>query len=92
MKHYKGADGEVYAFAEDGSQDALIRQGLQPLSAAEVQALRAPKGDHIAQKELADAKMEITPLLLAEAIVSGDIKPLEAILKKLKNAKAKLPK
>lgn len=36
MKHYKDADGKIYAFEEDGSQDHLIVKGLTAISQKKV--------------------------------------------------------
>jgi hypothetical protein len=42
MKHYKDQNGQVFAFAADGSQDEHIPGGLTPISDAEADALRNP--------------------------------------------------
>lgn len=42
MKHYQKADGSVWAFESDGSQDALITPDMQYLSGEALAALRAP--------------------------------------------------
>lgn len=39
MKYFKNeATGQVYAYADDGSQDAFILPGLVPMTAADIQA------------------------------------------------------
>lgn len=42
MKHYKDAQNNLYAFEEDGSQDAYIPGGLTPITNVEADELRAP--------------------------------------------------
>lgn len=42
MKYFKSPDGEVFAFADDGSDDAFIRSDLRPMTAAEVEAHLTP--------------------------------------------------
>ena len=42
MKHYKDAQNNVYAYEDDGSQDAFIRPGLTPITKAQADALRTP--------------------------------------------------
>lgn len=42
MKHYQKADGSVWAFESDGSQDALITPDMQYLTAEALAVLRAP--------------------------------------------------
>jgi len=39
MKHYKDAQGNVYAYAADGSQDQVIKSGLTLIEDHEVQPL-----------------------------------------------------
>ena len=38
MQHYKDANGKIYGFAEDGSQDSQKPAGLTPISDAEAAA------------------------------------------------------
>ena len=40
MKHFKDADGNVYAYEADGSQDSFIKPGLTPITQAQADALR----------------------------------------------------
>ena len=40
MKHFKDADGNVYAYEADGSQDSFINPGLTPITQAQADALR----------------------------------------------------
>jgi hypothetical protein len=42
MKYYKDANGAVYAFESDGSQDAYIPDNLTAITNGEADALRAP--------------------------------------------------
>jgi hypothetical protein len=42
MKHYQKADGSVWAFEADGSQDHLIPEGFTAISDEELAVLRAP--------------------------------------------------
>ena len=44
MKHYKDSANNVYAYEEDGSQDAFILDGLTAIAKAEADALRVPSG------------------------------------------------
>jgi len=39
MKHYKDSQGNVYAYAADGSQDHLIKPEFTPIQASEVEPL-----------------------------------------------------
>lgn len=42
MKHYKDPNtNEIYAYEADGSQDAFIKEGLVPVTDAEVDEIRA---------------------------------------------------
>lgn len=52
MKYYKDANGNVYAYEADGSQDAFILPGLVAITDAEADALRNPL------KTLADLKAD----------------------------------
>lgn len=45
MKYYKGGDGEVFAFEEDGSQDAYIKDDMTLLSDEELAAIRASQAE-----------------------------------------------
>lgn len=42
MKYYKDANGNVYAYAADGSEDAFILPGLIPITLEEANAIRFP--------------------------------------------------
>jgi len=53
MKFYKNDKNNVYAFEEDGSQDAFIKPELTQISEAEADQLRAPTAEQI--KSAADA-------------------------------------
>jgi hypothetical protein len=89
MKHYKTPDGEVWAFNADGSQDELIHPDMVPVSEAELEVLRAPKPGSNAKREARELESQLTLLMLAEAIVSGDTNPLKVLLSKIKAAKTK---
>jgi len=53
MKHYKDPiANEIYAYAADGSQDAYIKAGLVPISAAELAILRAPTLEEVRAKQI----------------------------------------
>ena len=52
MKYYKDNENNVFAFEEDGSQDAFIPSGLVPISEAEADALRFPEPTPEEQKQL----------------------------------------
>lgn len=52
MKYYKDATGKVFAYEEDGSQDAFIEAALTPITQSEADALRKPV---LTESELAAA-------------------------------------
>lgn len=96
MKYFKTIGGKVWAYEEDGSQDHLIatapERGLAPMGEAEILNHRFPPPDpallHI--QELRTLEAQITPLMLAEALLSGDTAPLRAAVQKIKDAKGKI--
>lgn len=47
MKYFKDENGEVYAYRADGSQDHVIKPGLIPLTAEEVEAHTNPPVDEL---------------------------------------------
>jgi hypothetical protein len=52
MKYYKSADGEVFAYAADGSEDAFIRVGLVLMSESEVMAHLNPASAQIGPRSI----------------------------------------
>lgn len=90
MKHYKTPTGEVWAFEADGSQDHLIKPDMLRMTPAEVIEHLTPKPADIAKQEAHAIESQLTTLMLAEAVISGDMKPLKALVDKIKAAKAKL--
>lgn len=63
MKYYVSKDGELFAYEEDGSQDAFIRADLTPINDEELAAIRkqqeadaAPTAEQL--KEVAVAKRD----------------------------------
>lgn len=96
MKYFKDLSNRTWAFAVDGSQDALIAaaiaNGMAPLSEAELLNHRHPPPDPAAQAatELRALESQITPLMLAEALITGDTAPLRTAYQKVKDAKGKI--
>jgi len=91
MKYFKDLAGKAWAFEDDGSQDQLITEGMAPMSEAEVLAHRFPPPDPAAEaaQELRALERQITPLMLAEALITGDAAQLRAAYQRVKDAKAK---
>lgn len=65
MKYYKNDKNEVYAYESDGSQDAFIKPGLVPISAAEADILRAPTAAQIAENARLATLAELAAIDLA---------------------------
>jgi hypothetical protein len=58
MKYYKDKNNQVYAFEDDGSQDAFIPDHLTPIAEAEAMAITnpPPTAEQIQAKANADAR------------------------------------
>ena len=95
MKHYKDSQGNVYAYAADGSQDHLIKQGLTPIKADEVQPLiEAKQQEEFAKEDYYRKRLYSYPEIgeFLDAWVKGDENALEEYKQKCLEVKAKYPK
>jgi len=96
MKYFKNNGGKVWAYDDDGSQDHLIattaERGLIPMSEAEILNHRFPPPDpnDQARQELRTLEAQLTPLMLAEAMLSGDVAGLRGHVQRIKDAKGKI--
>ena len=90
MKHYTKPDKSVWAFEPDGSQDDLITPDMAPMSAEEFEAHRAPARDPegVQRDEVQNLEAQITPTMLAEALLSGDTEALRGLVQRIKTAKS----
>lgn len=91
MKYYTKPDKSVWAFEPDGSQDDLITPDMALMSEVETEAHRATKVDpEEAQRgELENLESQITPLMLAEAFLSGDTEALRGLVQRIKTVKSR---
>lgn len=89
MKHYKNPNGAVYAFELDGSQDHLIAEDMVAMTPAEVADHRKPKPDPEGDKlrEVRGLEAQITPLMLAEAVLGGNTAVLRSLVQRITAAK-----
>jgi hypothetical protein len=99
MKHFKDAQGNVYGFAANGSQDHLKPQGLTEISLAEAQRLGKLKYEREREKEIAGMdyvrqRVSSYPEMgeFVDAWVKNDQAALEEYRKKCLAVKAKFPK
>ena len=95
MKHYKDNQGNVYAYAADGSQDHLIRPDLILIQASEVQSLVTVKQEaEFAKNDYYRKRLYSYPELgeFVDAWVKNDQAALEEYRKKCLEVKAKYPK
>ena len=95
MKHYKDAQGNVYAYAADGSQDHLIKPGLTKIQSNEVQTLiYAKQKTEFNQQDYYRKRLYSYPELgeFVDAWVKNDQAALEEYRKKCLEVKAKFPK
>jgi len=92
MKNYiDPVTKEVYAYESDGSQDEFIKDGLVPISDADLAALRASQVTPPTYQELrASAYPPATNYL--DAIVKGDTAQAQAYIDECLAVKAKYPK
>lgn len=94
MKHYKDAQGNVYGYAADGSQDHLIG-GKTLISFDEAQALGNQKADATFNSlSYSEKRSRMYPPLtdFADAWVKNDQAALEEYRRKCLEVKAKYPK
>jgi hypothetical protein len=95
MKHYKDAQGNVYAYEADGSQDDLIKPGLIPIKDSEVEPLvRAKQQADFDAQDYYRKRINSYPELgeFVDAWVKGDEQALEEYKQKCLEVKAKYPK
>lgn len=60
MKHYIDQEtGELYAYEADGSQDAFIKKGLEPVTDAEAEAMRAAKVQPVPRADVIRARLAV---------------------------------
>ena len=77
MKHFKKPDGSIHAF-DDGYEGELITADMQPISDAELAALRAPSLTDLKAQALVQARLQRQPILSvldgmqASALVKGE--------------------
>jgi hypothetical protein len=83
MKFFKDGNDEVYAYADDGSQDAFIKPGLTAITAAEAATLANPAPTVEQQRAALIAQMNALEAgqhrATREAILSGDMSWLKKI-------------
>ena len=95
MKHYKDTQGNVYAYAADGSQDHLIKPGLTQIQASEVQALVTAKQEaEFNSNDYYRKRLYSYPELgeFVDAWVKNDQAALEEYRQKCLAVKAQFPK
>jgi hypothetical protein len=95
MKHYKDAQGNVYGYAEDGSQDHLIKLGLTPIQTSEIEGLiRAKQEAKFNAQDYYHKRINSYPELgeFVDAWVKNDQAALEEYRQKCLAIKAKYPK
>lgn len=98
MKYYKNeTTGQVFAFEEDGSQDAFIAKQLVKLTPKEVKDHFAPKPltyDEVVSLRSVTYKKESDPLKIAaeyDAMISSTAPDYSLWLAKVKEIKDKYP-
>ena len=62
MKLFKDLQNNIYAYEDDGSQDAFIKVGLIAITDAEAAILRAPTTAQIKQAERNQARADLEVL------------------------------
>ncbi len=95
MKHYKDAQGNVYAYEADGSQDHLMKPGLIPIQDSEVEPLvRAKQEAEFNNNDYYRKRLYSYPELgeFADAWVKNDQAALEEYRQKCLAVKEKYPK
>jgi len=92
MKHYiNTVTKEIYAYESDGSQDAYIKEGLVPISDADLATIRASQVISPTYQQLrASAYPPAADYL--DAIVKGDTAQAQAYIDECLAVKAKYPK
>lgn len=99
MKHYKDAQGKLYGFAADGSQDHIKPAGLVQITDAEVARLgilnyEKQREEEIAKQDYFRQRLMAYPELgeFIDAWVKKDEEALEEYRQKCLAVKAKYPK
>ena len=92
MKHYiNTVTKEIYAYESDGSQDAYIKEGLVPISDADLATIRASQVIPPTYQQLrASAYPPAADYL--DAIVKGDTAQAQAYIDECLAVKSKYPK
>jgi len=65
MKHFINKRGKVYAYALNGSQDNYIKEGLKPISDAELIILRRPTAEEAEATRIEAIKQAAGDLILS---------------------------
>ena len=95
MKHYKDAQGNVFAYAKDGSQDHLIKSGLTQINSSEIDSLIKTKQQaEFDNNDYYRKRLYSYPELgeFVDAWVKNDQVALEEYRQKCLAVKAKYPK
>ena len=95
MKHYKDNQGNIYAYAADGSQDRLIKPELTPIQLSEVEPLvLANQKTEFDAQDYYRKRINSYPELgeFVDAWVKNDQVALEEYRQKCLAIKAKYPK
>jgi len=95
MKHYKDAQGNVFAYAKDGSQDHLIKSGLTQINSNEIDSLVKTKQQaEFDNNDYYRKRLYSYPELgeFVDAWVKNDQVALEEYRQKCLAVKAKYPK
>ena len=78
MKLFKDQNGAIYAYEEDGSQDAFILPELIPISEQEAEELRRPTAAQVKSDRIAAIDAELAFIdakrarALSDAVLTGD--------------------
>lgn len=94
MKHYKDAQGSVFGYAADGSQDHLIGNKT-PISTTELEQLVKQKAEEDFNKlSYVEKRIREYPMItdFVDAWVKNDTTALEAYRQQCLAVKAKYPK
>jgi hypothetical protein len=77
MKHYKDEQDNIYAYESDGSQDAYIKDGLVPISDADLVILRTPTPAELQSQANATAQAYLasTDWMVLRQADSGEVMP-----------------
>lgn len=73
MKHFiNNTDGQLYAFADDGSEDSYITVDMRPASAAEVEAVQrtTPTASQIVLAQISALEASVTQRRIREATLT----------------------